>query len=138
MALGVTPNRGFPAAGELDSPSVATYTTYPKEHREQLLKVLKRDDCKFISGSWLNKSTQLHYHSDGKVLGQFLSDLAKCPGVSVSISFYRPGNEARWAPEASNWSVFHSATNNHFQVKINLASNDIDLTSLYIPPLKGE
>lgn len=138
MALTAIADLGFAARGELDSPSVATYSTYPKEHREKLLGVLKRKDCQFISGSWLNSSTQLHYHSDTKALGQFLADLAKCPDVTVAISFYRPGEEARWAPETSNWSVFHSANNNHFQVKINLAAEDLDLTALYIPSLKGE
>jgi hypothetical protein len=138
VALAAISNRASPAAGELNLPSVATYSTYPQAHRQQLLTILQRKDCKFVKGSWLNASTQLHYHSNTEALGHFLSALAKCPGVTVSISFYRPGEEARWAPETSNWSVFHSAYNNHFQVKVNLASDEIDLTSLYIPPLKGE
>lgn len=136
--LGTIPERAFAARGELKAPSVATSATYPAAHREQLLNVLKPKDCKFIKGSWLNSFTNLHYHSDTKALGQFLNELAKCPGVTVSISFYRPGKDARWAPEGSNWSVFHDAHSNRFQVKIRLDSDEIDITSLYIPPLKGE
>jgi hypothetical protein len=138
LFLVAIPESGFAAAGTLDSPSVATSSSYPQAHRVKLLETLKRKDCKFISGSWINSSTQLHYHGDAKALGQFLTDLTNCPGVTVSISFYRPGGDFVASPEESNWSVFHSAINNHFQVKINADSKDLDLTMLYIPPLKGE
>ncbi|GAB5407380.1 MAG: hypothetical protein Aurels2KO_56110 [Aureliella sp.] len=129
-------NPAFGARGELDQPSVAIPTSLTEVDREKIRSVLSHDDCQFISGGWLNKSTHLHYKSETAALGKFLDALAKCPGVKVRISFYQPGPDATWAPENSNWSVFHTATDNCFSVKIRLSS-DIDLTKLYVPPLKA-
>ena len=67
-----------------------------------------------------------------------MDQLVKCPGVTISVSFYRPGKDAMWAPEDSDWSVFHEAHANRFSFRINLDSKSIDLDQLYIPPIRGE
>ncbi len=130
----VIPARG--AAGDLKTPGVAISAKVPKAHREMVRKVLRHEDCKFIKGSWLNSFTQLHYKSDTKALNQFLDELSKVPGVKIHVGFYKPGKDALWAPDGSNWSVFHSGIDNGFQVKIRLGS-DIDLTQLYLPTVRG-
>jgi len=120
----------------LEKPSVAILSSVPKADRDMILKAINRKDCKFIKGGWINKFTRIHYHSDTKALGLFLEGLTKCPGVKVNVGFYRPDKYSMWAPENSNWSLFHHASENSFQIKIRLES-DIDLTKLHIPDLKS-
>lgn len=130
-------NTAFGAQGELDRPAVAILRSVPQAEQDAVRNVLSHKDRKFISGSWLNKSTQIHYKSDTAALGNFLDGLSKCPSATVWVRFYRPGRDAMWAPAGSNWSVFHSAIDNSFSIKIRLDS-EIDLTELYIPPLRAE
>lgn len=135
LTLPIAPAHG--AAGDLDEPYVALLTSVPEADREQIQNALRREDCQFISGSWLNKATQLHYRSDTLALRKFLEGLGNCPGVKVWIGFYRSGRDATFAPERSNWSVFHHGSDNIFSVKIRLDS-DIDITKLEIPMLAGQ
>lgn len=127
----------FGAGGELKSPQVAIPRSLAEVDREAIRAVLLSENCTFVAGSWLNNSTQLHYKSRTVALGHFLDSLSKCSRVKVWIGFYHPGPSATWAPADSNWSVFHSATDNSFAVKIRLGSA-IDLTKLRVPPLKAE
>jgi hypothetical protein len=124
----------YGASGDLDSPSVALPASLAQADREKIHAVLQRKGCTFISGNFLNKDSQLHYKSDTESLGKFLEELSQCSGLTIHLGFYRPGPDARWAVDDSNWSVFHSARDNSFAVKIRLGS-DIDLATLHIPAL---
>src|SRR5690242_13203129 len=88
-------------SGELDGPTVALSTYLRAADREKILDTLSRKDCTFVSGSYLNKDTQIHYKSDTDALGKFLGDLSKCPDISLQIGFYKPGPNAMWAVENS-------------------------------------
>jgi hypothetical protein len=83
------------------------------------------------------KKVQLSYKSDTRALGKFLNDLSRSSSGAVWVRSYKPGRNASWAPANSNWSVFYSPFANRFTVKSRLDS-DIDLTELYIPPLRAE
>lgn len=125
----------FAAGGKLERPGVAMSTTVPDSEQAMIRKVLTRANCKFIQGDWVNFSTQLHYKSDTKALGLFLDELSKCPNIILNISFYQQGKNAMWAPEKSNWSVFHLSTDNRFNIRIRLDS-EIDLSKLHLPELR--
>src|SRR5687768_10201828 len=92
----------FGAAGEVDIPAVAHSASFPEKARLQIAAALKRDDCKFLGGSWLNSWTTLRYAGDTRALNLFIGGLAECPGVTVSVSLRKS------LPEEAVWRVGHS------------------------------
>ena len=121
-------------AGELKEPGVALPQDYPQTAQEQVMAALKRPDCKFLKGSFINWHTSLLYAGETKALNQFLDALAKCPGVTLHVSFVAtdtiPG-------EPCDWHVSHDAHANSFHIRVNLKSERIKLPDLYLPPTKG-
>lgn len=119
--------------GELDRPHVALHTSIPENHRKQILRALKRKDCTFVSGTWVNSFTRLHYRSDAKALQGFIDELSKCPDIKVTLGFISKKESSGWMPTESNWSVFHMPVDgNTFIVKVRLGS-EIDVSKLNIP-----
>jgi hypothetical protein len=125
-----TPSPAPGAAGKLEAPGVAFSAGYPAEAQAKVMKVLKRADCKFLGGTWLNSWTTLRYQGDVGALNQFVGDLVKCPGVTVHVSLKRLTDDA-------DWRVGHSAHQNRFQVEVNLDSRRVELEKLYIPAFTG-
>jgi hypothetical protein len=119
------------AAGTLDEPGVALPSGYPAEARDQIMKALKRKDCTFLGGSWINAHTSLRYQGKTQALNQMLGDLAKVPGAGVSVSL------KKFADEDFDWRISHLAFDNNFHFELNLKSSRLDLEELYIPPAKG-
>src|SRR5262245_17347778 len=76
-------------AGTLDQPGVAFPTSVPEAVRKTMMDSLKRPDCKYIGGSFINSFTSLKYGGDTKALNLFLSGLLNAPGTSVSVMFTR-------------------------------------------------
>ena len=125
--------RAFALAGQLDQPGVALPADYPKIAQEQVAAALKWPDCRFLKGHFINWHTSLLYAGDTKALNLLLDALAKCPGVTLHVSFVAdpiPG-------EPCDWVVAHDALANSFHVLVNLKSERITLPELYLPEVKG-
>lgn len=123
----------FALMGELKEPGVAHAQGYPQVAQEQVRAALTRPDCKFLGGRFLNSHTSLLYAGDTKALNQFLDALAKCPGVTLHVSFVAdpiPG-------EPCDWHVSHMAHENRFHVRVNLKSARVKLADLHLPEVKG-
>ncbi len=132
--LFATATNAFALAGELKKPNVAFSQDYPEAARKQVMAALNRSDSKFLTGNFVNWHTSLLYAGDTKALNQFLDALAKCPGVTLHVSFVAtdpiPG-------EPCDWHVGHDAHRNQFHVRVNLKSGRIKLPDLYLPEVKG-
>lgn len=115
---------------DLKTPSVAHSAGYSQEAAAAVRQALTRKDAKFLGGFGLNSWTTLRYAGETRALNLFLDDLAKCPGVTVSVSFRRLNDEL-------DWRVGHSAYENRFQVEVNLNSKKIKVDEVVIPPAKG-
>jgi hypothetical protein len=132
-ALVATSPNAFALAGELKEPGVAFSQGYPEAARKQVMAALNRPDSKYLKGNFINWHTSLLYAGETKALNQFLDALAKCPGVTLHVSFVAdpvPG-------EPCDWHVGHDAHRNQFHVRVNLKSERIKLPDLYLPEVKG-
>ncbi len=124
---------GLALAGTLKEPGIAFAQDYPEAARQQVMAVLNRPGSKFLKGSFVNWRTSLLYAGETKELNLFLGDLAKCPGVTLHVSFVAdpiPG-------EPCDWVVAHDSTRNTFHVRVNLKSERIKLPDLSLPEVKG-
>ncbi len=130
---------GTAAYWELDQPGVAFAATYPQADRDRVRAVLAAKKYKYVHGFAINSFTTLTYRGDTRALNSFLEELAACREVTIHVSFERPANSGHYLHDV-DWAVHHQASENRFQVKINLASANIDLPSLYLPEIhsKGE
>ena len=117
-------------AGSLDRPGVAFSSTYPAAARDKVMAVLNRKDAKFVDGHFVNWWTSLRYRGDVRTANLFVGELARCPGVTVSVSLKR-------LPDDCDWRVGHDAHSNQFQVEVNLTSPRLELEQLVIPAVKG-
>lgn len=132
-ALVVTSTNAFALAGELKEPGVAFSQGYPEAARQQVMAALNRPDCKFLKGNFISWHTSLLYAGETKALNLFLDDLAKCPGVTLHVSFATdpiPG-------QPCDWVVAHDAHSNRFHFRVNLKSERVKLPELYLPEVKG-
>ena len=125
--------RAFALAGDLTEPGVALPKDFPEAARTNIMKALRRPDCKFLGGHFLNSFTSLSYGGDTKALNFFLDSLAKCPGVTLSVSFV----SEHLPHESCDWNVGHEAFRNRFDVRVNLKSSRIKLEQLVIPEARG-
>ncbi|PAW73943.1 MAG: hypothetical protein B9S33_22295 [Pedosphaera sp. Tous-C6FEB] len=132
-ALLATATDALGLAGEVKEPGVAFSQDYPEVARQQVMAALNRSDSKFLKGRFINSFTSLFYAGETKALNLFLADLAKCAGVTLSVSFASDPV----AGEPCDWVVSHDAHANHFQVRVNLKSERIKLSDLTLPEVKG-
>lgn len=121
----------FALAGELKRPGISLSTKHSQETRERIMKVLNREDAKFVGGRFINWFTTMHYAGDAKALSLFMDELAKIPGVVLSVSFVKD----RIFDEAP-WSVHHEAHGNRFHIRVSMNS-DIKMEEIYIPEIRG-
>jgi len=121
------------ALTNLETPSVAFDSGYSKTERDQVLKVLKSDKCKFVRGTTLNSFTTLQYRGNTESLNSLLDQLASCRQLNIHISFAHPKNGD--VLSESDWCIHHEAHNNSFHFRVNLESKQIDLQRLYIPDI---
>ncbi len=121
---------------KLDSPGLAFPAGYPEAKRERISAVLGSKKCKFVGGHALNSFTTLIYQGNTRALNLFLDGLAKCRGLTIHVSFCKPTNSGHGL-SGNDWSVHHHAGEaNRFHVRINLASQQIDLEKLYLPDIR--
>lgn len=132
-ALLATATDALALAGELKEPGVAFSQGYPEAARQQVMAALNRSDSKFLKGRFVNSFTSLFYAGETKALNLFLDDLAKCPGVTLHVSF----TTDPIVGEQCDWLVSHDAHENRFSVRVNLKSDRIKLPELYLPEVKG-
>lgn len=133
--LVTTAANAFALAGNLTEAGVALPAGYPKAAQEQVMAALKRADCKFLKGHFINWHTSLRYAGETKALNQFLEALAKCPGVTLHVSFTTdplPRDDGQ-----CDWFVSHDAHANSFHVRVNLKSERLKLPDLRLPVVKG-
>ena len=133
-ALLATATDALALMGELKEPGVALPQDYPKAAQQQVTAALKQPDSKFLKGSFINWHTSLLYAGETKALNQFLDALAKCPGVTLHVSFVAT---ATIPGEPCDWHVSHDAHENTFHIRVNLQSERIKLPDLYVPSAKG-
>jgi hypothetical protein len=119
------------ASGTLETPNVPMANDYSKADYAAVLAVLngKGKEWKYVEGSWLNRFTTLQYDGDTTSLNLFLEALTKCPHLTVHVNFFRPASTS----DLPAWLVTHTAGENAFVVRINLASKAINLEKLYLP-----
>ncbi|GDY19267.1 hypothetical protein LBMAG56_06120 [Verrucomicrobiota bacterium] len=129
-----TAAESFALIFELDRPGLAFPKDFPTATRTNLMAVLQRTDCTFLGGNGFNSDTHLKYGGDTQALNRFLDALTKCPGLTLSIRFYRYDET-----EKLDWAVDHSAWRepNSLCVRVNLNSKRIKLDDLAVPGTKG-
>ncbi|MCA8999101.1 MAG: hypothetical protein KDA80_19020 [Planctomycetaceae bacterium] len=126
--LALTSREATALAGELDTPGVATPSGLPDAVRQQIQKVLKREDCQFLDGFFVNWFTTLRYSGETQAFNLFLDDLAKCPGVTVSVKIDNID---------CDWRIHHDGQSNRFTVVLNIDSPKIELTKVHFPETHG-
>ncbi len=131
IALSVATARfAFAIAGELTHPDVGFVGDYPLDAVKKVKTALRRKDCKFLGGSFVNENSYLRYAGDAGSLNGFIADLVKCPEVTVTVRFKKLDKKC-------DWFVSHDADANSFQIQVNLNAKRIDLEKLNLPATKG-
>ena len=125
--------RAFALAGELKEPGLAFPEGFSESARTNIMASLRRPDCKFLGGQFINLFTSLRYAGDTLALNLFLDGLVKCPGVALSVRFQKDP-----MPDDCDWLVSHVASKpGRIAVDVNLKSSRIKLDKLVIPESKG-
>lgn len=125
--------QAFALMAKLTQPDLAFPVGFSETVRTNIMAALRRDDCKFVGGHFINSFTSLRYDGETKALNLFLDGLAKCPGVALAVRFH---SEA--APESGDWVVAHNASQPlELTVHLYLKSSRIKLDDLVIPEVKG-
>jgi hypothetical protein len=107
---------------------------YSEANYKALKAVLDRNDCKFLGGGELNAASSLRYGGDTTALNKFIAALSLCPKVIVHVKFYHP----RTPGVECDWAVTQMAPSSELVVRVNLASEKVDMEKLYLPPVKAE
>ncbi len=133
-ALLATATDSFALTFELDRPGLAFPKDFPAATRTNLMAVLQRPDCTFLGGKGFNSDTHLKYGGDTLALNLFLDALTKCPGLTLSMRFYRYRED-----EKCDWTVQHSGIREptHICVRVNLNSKLVKLDDLAVPVTMG-
>jgi hypothetical protein len=124
----------FAAQGKLDAPALSMAKDYPEADYQKIKNVLERKDCTFLGGDWLNAHTSLRYGGDTIALNKFIERLSLCPNLKVHVNFFRPSSGG----VECDWMVTQHAPSNKLVVRINLASEQIKIEDLHLPPVKAE
>jgi hypothetical protein len=135
LALGLAlVTRVLALAGDLSEPGIAFPADFPQPAQLRIMESLKHPDCKFLGGRFVNWSTHLNYSGETKGLNQFLENLAKCPGVALSVRFREDKFD-----DGCDWVIDHTSGGDTCQlvVTVNLKSPRIKLADLMIPEAKG-
>jgi len=118
-------------AGEVKHPGVALSQKLPGTVRQKISAALKRKDCKFLGGNFINSFTTLWYTSDTQALNLFMDDLKHIPQVLLHVSFVKELSRADAA-----WAVHHQASANRFQIRVALGGR-IKIEEVYLPVIHG-
>jgi hypothetical protein len=118
---------------ELKEPFLAV-KGYADADYKALKAVLQRSDCKFLGGAELTLSSSLRYGGDTTALNKFIAALSLCPKLSVRVSFYKPSPGG----VECDWMVTQMSASTELVVRINLASEKVNIEKLYLPPVKAE
>jgi hypothetical protein len=122
------------AYSKLKASSLSMGKDFSDGDYKQLKRVLERKDCKFLGGGSLNSFTSLQYAGDTTAVNRFVEALSLCPQVTVRVIFFRPGAGG----SESDWMVTQEGNSHELVVRINLASNNVKMENLYLPPVKAE
>ena len=118
---------------DLKEPQLAFPHDFPESARANILASLRRPDCKFLGGSFINSFTSLKYGGDTLALNLFLEGLVKRPGVVLAVRFHTDRTS-----DNCDWFVSHMASNPcELTVHVNLKSLQIKVDGLVIPESKG-
>ena len=126
--------RAFGLAGELKEPGLAFPERFPESARTHITAALRRPDCTYVGGHFINWLTTLKYGGETSALNRFLEGLAKCPGATLSVRFDKDR-----IPDGCDWLVCHDAGEpGRITVRVNLNSSRIRLDDLALPEVKGQ
>jgi hypothetical protein len=107
---------------------------YSEADYKALKAVLERSDCKFLGGAELNAASSLRYGGDTTALNRFIAALSLCPRLTVHVNFYRP----RTPGVECDWMVTQMAPSSELVVRVNLASENVNIEKLNLPPVKAD
>ena len=98
--LAITP--AFGMAGDLPTPALS----FPEHSssRTSVMKVVSDKQFRYLQGHYINALTKLHYAGDAASLNDFLARLAKCEGITVSVSFDEKTEGVSWTLEHNAWA----------------------------------
>ena len=104
----------------------------PEPVRRQIESSLKSDGCTCTGGSWTNARITLRYSGDTAAVNELLNQLARCPSITLSVSFKALNANC-------DWKVVNDTRNSgeRLNVILNHQSPRIRLGELVIPPSKG-
>lgn len=118
---------------DLEEPQLAFPKGFPESARVSILAALRRPDCRFVGGSFINSFTNLKYEGETRALNFFLDGLVQRPGVVLSLRFH-----TQRETDDCDWFVTHLAGKpREFAVHVNLKSPRIKMDELVIPESKG-
>ncbi|RYY52275.1 MAG: hypothetical protein EOO09_21885 [Chitinophagaceae bacterium] len=109
----MAPPRVHALAGTLEYPSLSFPSGFPNS--EEIMKVLSDKKFHFAGGSFINAVSKLRYEGNAVSLNEFLSRLAACKGVKLSVSFSDgkseliTDSEAKTPEQAEGWTLGHNA-----------------------------
>ncbi|TWU58993.1 hypothetical protein Poly51_17740 [Rubripirellula tenax] len=103
----------------------------PEPVRKQIETALKSENCRFVKGSWTNARINLRFAGDTSAINELLNKLAKCPAITVPVSF--KAMKGDW-----DWMVVNDTrrSGEKFNVIINLDYAGLQLEDLVIPASK--
>lgn len=130
----------FGMAGPLRKPSLAFPEDYPLDVRTNVIGILQSPDFAFAGGEFIHSTTSLHYTGSTTNLNVFLSRLAQCPKINVSISMANispstvVSEKPVEIPSEMDWSLSHSAFQpDQLHLQINVGPGHIRSEELVIP-----
>src|ERR1041385_3549448 len=77
----------------LKEPALTFDKNFPEAVRTNVMAILRKPECKYREGFWLNAWTSLQYDGDSWALNGMLDGLAKCPGVTIGIVLEQRSDE---------------------------------------------
>jgi hypothetical protein len=143
VPLVVRPSACPARAGNLDHPSVAMSPDYPAADAAKLRAALDLPECKFLDGRYINAATTLRYGGDAAAVSKQIDALARCPGLSVHLTFSRPpatgpGVVSMDVDEPGcAWTISHIGPSGDFTVRVNLGSDKVKVEELNLPAFQA-
>lgn len=120
----VSTQKAFALSGKLESAGSLMLSV--KVPRDKVRSVLERSDCDYISGSFVNAKSTLHYNGGEAAVLAMAKELSQIEGMKVHFSFTQ-------SDQASDWHLIHDSRQSTFQIILNLNSKRLDFEKLQIP-----
>ncbi|MDB6135178.1 MAG: hypothetical protein JWM59_3421 [Verrucomicrobiales bacterium] len=133
----ISPCRVHGLAGTLDCPSLSFPSGF--SNGEEIMKVLSNKKFRFAGGCFVNAVSTLRYEGDAASLNEFLTRLAACKGVKLSVSFSDANeeliteSEAKALEQAETWTLGHNAWGDPNALHITVNTRRIPENEIKVP-----